>query len=57
MATDGIDLTDEQRAAARRVAASDNPFSSVAQLLCYLDTSSAAASSESASSDSTSVTS
>jgi hypothetical protein len=37
METDGIDLTDEQRAAAERVADSDNPLSSVSVLLCYLD--------------------
>ncbi|WP_158600069.1 hypothetical protein [Halorubrum sp. Atlit-28R] len=37
METDGIDLTDEQRAAAERLADSDNPLSSVSALLCYLD--------------------
>lgn len=37
MEADGIDLTDEQREAAERVADSDNPLSSVATLMCYLD--------------------
>lgn len=37
MEADGIDLTDEQRAAAEHFADSDNPLSSVATLLCYLD--------------------
>ncbi|MDB9299422.1 hypothetical protein PN417_00465 [Halorubrum ezzemoulense] len=37
METDGIDLTDEQRAAAEYFADSDNPFRWIAVLMCYLD--------------------
>ena len=53
MSQPSYELTAEQRAAAEHLADSDNPLSSVATVMCYLDDRSAASSTDDASSSRT----